>query len=106
MRILAVASTERLADFPLIPTAIEQGMAGYAAEIWFGLFAPAQAPRAAIEAVNAAVSQVLGERELREKMRAQYFEARPGSAAAFQKFVGDETARWTRTIRAANIKAD
>ena len=106
VRIVAVASGERLADFPNIPTAIEQGMTGYAADIWFGLFAPAQAPRTAVEAVNAAVNQALGERDLREKMRAQYFEAKPGSAAAFQKFVNDEIVKWSRTIRAANIKAD
>ena len=106
LRILAVASNERLADFPNLPTAAEQGMTGYAADIWFGLFAPAATPRAATEAVNAAVNQALGERELREKMRAQYFEPRPAGVAAFQKFVSDETAKWTRTIRAANIKAE
>ena len=106
LRILAVASNERLADFPNLPTAAEQGMTGYAADIWFGLFAPAATPRAATEAVNGAVNQALGERDLREKMRAQYFEPRPTSVAAYQKFVSDETAKWTRTIRAANIKAE
>jgi tripartite-type tricarboxylate transporter receptor subunit TctC len=106
VRILGVASTQRLADFPNIPTAAEQGMTGYAADIWFGLFAPAQTPRAVIDAVNAAVNQALADPEVREKMRGQFYEPRPGSPESYQKFVKDETAKWTRTIREANIKAD
>jgi tripartite-type tricarboxylate transporter receptor subunit TctC len=106
VRILGVASTQRLADFPAIPTAAEEGMTGYAADIWFGLFAPVQTPRAVIEAVNAAVNQALAEPDVREKMRGQFYEPRPGSAESFQKFVRDETAKWTRTIREANIKPD
>ena len=46
LRILAVASAKRLAQFPDLPTAAEQGMSGYQADIWFGLFAPGQTPRA------------------------------------------------------------
>ncbi len=106
VRILGVASTQRLADFPNIPTAAEQGMTGYAADIWFGLFAPAQTPRAVIEAVNAAVNQALADADVREKMRGQFYETRPGTAESFQTFVKEETAKWTRTIREANIKAD
>jgi tripartite-type tricarboxylate transporter receptor subunit TctC len=106
VRILGVASTQRLADFPNIPTAAEQGMTGYAADIWFGLFAPAQTPRAVIDAVNAAVNQALADADVREKMRGQFYEPRPGTPESFQTFVKDETAKWTRTIREANIKAD
>lgn len=106
LRILAVASGQRLEQFPNIPTAAEQGMTGYEADIWFGLFAPAQTPPEVIEAVNAAVNQALADPNVREKMRAAYYEPQPGSAGAFQKFVKEETAKWTRTIRAASIKAD
>jgi tripartite-type tricarboxylate transporter receptor subunit TctC len=106
VRVLGVASEQRLADFPAIPTAAEQGLTGYAADIWFGLFAPAQTPRAVIEAVNAAVNQALADPEVRERMRGQFYEPRPGSAEGYQQFVKDEVTKWTRTIRAANIKAD
>ncbi len=106
VRILGVASEQRLADFPNIPTAAEQGLTGYAADIWFGLFAPAQTPRPVIEAVNAAVNQALADPDVREKMRGQFYEPRPGSADRYQKFVKDEVTKWTRTIRDANIKPD
>jgi tripartite-type tricarboxylate transporter receptor subunit TctC len=56
--------------------------------------------------VSAAVNQALGDLEVREKMRAQFYEPRPGSAESFASFVRSESVKWTKTIREANIKAD
>jgi tripartite-type tricarboxylate transporter receptor subunit TctC len=106
LRILAVASSARLAQFPNLPTAAEQGMTGYEADIWFGLFAPAQAPRAVIQAVNAAVNRALADNDVQQKMRSQFYEPRPGSADEMAAFVKSEVAKWGRTIREANIKGD
>jgi tripartite-type tricarboxylate transporter receptor subunit TctC len=106
LRILAVASEKRLPQFPDLPTAAEQGMTGYQADIWFGLFAPAQTPPPVIAAVTAAVNGALGDADVQQKMRAQYYEPLPGSAAQFQRFVRDEIGKWGKTIREANIKAD
>jgi len=106
LRILAVASAQRLADFPAIPTVAEEGINGYEAGIWFGLFAPSQTPPAVVDAISAAVNQALATAAVREKMRTQFYEPWSGDSSGFQKFVKDETTKWTRTIRAANIKAD
>ena len=106
IRILAVASSRRLPDFPQLPTASEQGMAGYQADIWFGLFAPSQSPRAALLAVNAAVNRAIGDAEIRDRMRAQFYEPQPGSADEMGAFVRSEVVKWGKTIREANIKAD
>ena len=106
IRILAVASGKRLAEFPNLPTAGEQGMSGYEADIWFGLFAPSQTPRPVVAAVNAAVNRALADAGVQQKMRSQYYEPRSMSAEEFGGFVESEIAKWGRTIRAANIKAD
>ena len=106
IRILAVASAKRLAEFPELPTASEQGMSGYEADIWFGLFAPSQTPSAIITAINGAVNRALADAQVRDKMRSQYYEPRPASADEFAAFVKSEVAKWGRTIRDANIKAD
>jgi tripartite-type tricarboxylate transporter receptor subunit TctC len=106
IRILAVASGKRLAEFPNLPTAAEQGMTGYEADIWFGLFGPSQTPRTAITAVNTAVNRAVGDPEIQQKMRAQYYEPRPTSVEEFQAFVKNEITKWSKTIREANIKAD
>ena len=106
IRILAVASGKRLTDFPALPTASEQGMAGYEADIWFGLFAPSQTPRPVVVAVNAAVNRALADAEIQQKMRSQFYDPKPGSADEMAAFVKNEVVKWGRTIREASIKAD
>jgi len=106
IRILAVASGKRLPDFPSLPTAGEQGMTGYEADIWFGLFAPAQTPRPVIVAVNTAVNRALADPQVLQKMRSQLYDPKPGSADDMAAFVKNEVTKWGRTIREANIKAD
>ena len=106
VRILALASAKRSPEFPNLPTASEQGMAGYEADIWFGLFAPSATPRPVVNAINAAVNKALADPELQQKFRAQYYDPRASSADEFAAFVKSEVAKWGRTIRDANIKAD
>jgi tripartite-type tricarboxylate transporter receptor subunit TctC len=106
LRILAVASAKRLPQFPGLPTAAAQGMSGYQADIWFGLFAPSQTPRAVVDGVNAAVNRALSEPEVAQKMRSQFYEPQPGTADEMAAFVRSEVAKWGKTIREANIKAD
>jgi tripartite-type tricarboxylate transporter receptor subunit TctC len=106
LRTLAVASEKRMAQFPALPTAAEQGMSGYQADIWFGLLAPSQTPKPVIAAVNAAANRAIGDADVQQKMRAQYYEPLPGSADEFQAFLRNEVSKWGKTIREANIKAD
>src|SRR5258707_4912894 len=49
LRALAVTSAERSPAFPQLPTVAEAGVPGYAAESWYGLFAPAKTPADVIE---------------------------------------------------------
>jgi tripartite-type tricarboxylate transporter receptor subunit TctC len=106
VRILALVSAKRSSEFPGLPTAAEQGMAGYEADIWFGLFAPAATPRPVVAAVNAAVNKALADPEVQSRMRSQYYDPRPSSPDEFAAFVKSEVVKWGRTIRDANIKAD
>ena len=101
-----MASEKRLAEFPALPTAGEQGMSGYEADIWFGLFAPSQTPRAVVAAVNAAVNRAIADAEVQQKMRSQYYDPKPGSADEMAAFVKSEIGKWGKTIREASIKAD
>jgi len=86
--------------------ASEQGMTGYEADIWFGLFAPAKTPQATIGALNSAVNKALADTEVQQKMRSQFYDPRPGAADEFAAFVKNEITKCGRTIREANIKAD
>ncbi|HWI36628.1 MAG TPA: tripartite tricarboxylate transporter substrate binding protein [Burkholderiales bacterium] len=106
VRILALVSAKRSSEFPNLPTAAEQGMSGYEADIWFGLFAPAATPRSIVSSINGAVNKALADPEVQGRMRSQYYDARPSSPDEFAAFVKSEVVKWGRTIRDANIKAD
>ena len=68
MRALAVTSAKRSAVFPELPTIAEAGLAGYAAELHYGLVAPAGTPRPIIDRLNAALRAALETRRLRERL--------------------------------------
>lgn len=59
LRALAVTSTERSAAFPQLPTIAEAGVPGYAAESWYGLYAPAKTPAPVIARLNQAVAKAV-----------------------------------------------
>src|SRR6202166_5208598 len=52
LRAIAVTSAERSPAFPKLPTVAEAGVPGYAAESWYGLFAPARTPADIVERLN------------------------------------------------------
>ena len=106
VRILALVSAKRSSEFPNLPTAAEQGMTGYEADIWFGLFAPAATPRPVVVSINNAINRALADAEVQGRMRSQYYDPRPSSPDEFAAFVKSEVVKWGRTIRDANIKAD
>ena len=104
LRLLAVASSSRSPQFPALATVAEAGITGYEAAIWFGLFAPVNTPREVVSKLNGETNRAAG--DVREKLTAQFYDLRPGSAEEFSAFVRSEVARWSKVIRDANIKGD
>src|SRR5205807_526896 len=74
LRALAVANPTRLARLPEVPTTAEAGLPQYQLASWFGLAAPAGAPRDAIDRVNAEARKALAMADVRESL------AKPGHA--------------------------
>jgi tripartite-type tricarboxylate transporter receptor subunit TctC len=106
VRALAVTSSKRAAAFPDIPTMQEAGYAAVNATSWFGLVAPAKAPRAILERISVETAKVVRMPDVRERIEAQQGEVVGSSPAGFAKFVETEIANWTRVARAGNIRAD
>jgi tripartite-type tricarboxylate transporter receptor subunit TctC len=106
IRLLAIASGARSPQFPNLPTVAEAGFSGYEAAIWFGMFAPAGTPRDIISRVNSETSKATAAAEVREKLVAQFYDLRGGSADEFAAFVRSEATRWSKVIRDAAIKGD
>ena len=73
---------------------------------WFGLFAPAGTPRAAIDWVNAQANKAFSAPELRARLQAMGLTIPLGTPEAFGAHVTAETKRWGEVIRKGNIKLE
>jgi tripartite-type tricarboxylate transporter receptor subunit TctC len=106
VRALAVSSATRFAGAPDIPSAIEAGIPGMEATLWFGLFAPAKTPKAIVAKLNREIGDILRSKETQETFLKQGVQAAPSTPDELADWVRTEVARWTPIIRGAGIKAD
>ena len=106
LKALAVAGNQRLAIYPDIPTSTEQGLPGFEVPIWFGLVVPAQTPRPIIEKLNHDLQSTLNLTEIKDRFFALGLEPQGGPAERFGRLLEEDTARWRRVIKSANIKLD
>jgi tripartite-type tricarboxylate transporter receptor subunit TctC len=104
LRALAVASRERSALMPDLPTMAEAGVPGVVSATDYALYAPAGTPRQAIVLVNREVNAVLQMPDLRAKLAAQGTEAVGGTPESLQAELADEIAKWGKVIADAKIQ--
>ena len=103
MRALGVSGATRSAVLPGVPTIAEAGLAGYDATSWYGLLAPAGAPRAAISRLGDETIKALTTADLKERLINQGIEPAKGGVDEFAVFLDAEIAKWEKVIRAAGI---
>ncbi|HEY2137477.1 MAG TPA: tripartite tricarboxylate transporter substrate binding protein, partial [Xanthobacteraceae bacterium] len=70
LKVLGFGSTERIAQFPDVPTIAESGLAGYEAASWYGLVAPAGTPRQIVDKLSTETQRIFGEADFRDKFLA------------------------------------
>ena len=106
MRGLAILDTRRNASAPNVPTSAEAGFRDLVAVNWYALLAPAGAPRAIIDRLNAEAVKAMNTADTRASLAAMG--AEPASAGPEQtaEFLRAEYARWGKVIRDANIKGE
>ena len=103
VRAVGIGSLRRFPAIPEVPTFDEQGLKGYEASTWFGLFAPAKTPRDIILKLNAEVGKVLASKDIRDRYQVEGLEPQGGSPEDFAKFVRSEIDLYTRLAKAANL---
>jgi tripartite-type tricarboxylate transporter receptor subunit TctC len=106
LRALAVTTLKRATSAPELPTLHESGLEGFDSQGWFALLAPAGTPTPILEKINAEVNKALATAEFRERLQKVGAEPVGGSIGDFRKRMEDETRRWGKVIRDANIKAE
>jgi len=106
LRPLAVSSAARFPGAPDIPSAVEAGIPGMEAKLWFGLFATGKTPKPIVAKLNREIGDILRSPETQETFLKQGVQAAPSTPEELADWVKSELARWTPIIQATGIKAD
>jgi tripartite-type tricarboxylate transporter receptor subunit TctC len=105
LRALAVTTASRSEALPDIPT-VGEFLPGYDASAWTGVGAPRNTPAEIIEKLNREINAGLADPKLKARFADQGSTVFVGSPAEFGKFIAEETEKWAKVVRTANIKPD
>jgi tripartite-type tricarboxylate transporter receptor subunit TctC len=106
LRAIAVTSAERSPAFPQLPTVAEAGVPGYAAESWYGLFAPSGTPKDVIERLNKSAASAVHAEAFRKLGVNEGLVTVALPPEALDRYVQAEEERWRRVISEAGIKVE
>jgi tripartite-type tricarboxylate transporter receptor subunit TctC len=106
LRALAVTSAERSPAFPNIPTVAEAGVPGYAAESWYGLFAPARTPPEIIARLNASAAAATRSEVFNRLGVNEGLVMVTSPPAELDRYFRGEEVRWRKVIQDSDIKVE
>jgi tripartite-type tricarboxylate transporter receptor subunit TctC len=104
-RALGVTTTARSDALPDVPS-ISEFVPGYEASAWYGFNAARNTPPEIVEKLNKEVNAALADPTMRSRLADLGGMMLPGTPAEFGKLVADETDKWAKVIREANIKLE
>jgi tripartite-type tricarboxylate transporter receptor subunit TctC len=102
---LATSGAKRAAATPELPTIAEAGVAGYEANNWWVIGAPAGTPAAVIAKLNAEIARYLRLPETQKRFEAEGVEADFQTPEEVRKMLPVEIAKWANVAKVANIRA-
>lgn len=105
LRVLGVASRERVGFAPDLPTLAEAGLPDFEAVQWYGVVAPAKTPLPVVDQLNREINALLGQPDFAAALARDGAIARPESPDGFGKLIASELALWRDVIARAGIKA-
>ena len=106
LKVLAVATAQRVPGLPEAPTIAESGLPGYDVLLFYTLVAPAKTPRTVVNKLNQAVSQIKQNPDVKlqlSRLGAIPMEMTPEESAAFIK---SELEKWTKVINTGQIQSN
>jgi tripartite-type tricarboxylate transporter receptor subunit TctC len=99
VKALAVTSAKRLSTLPNVPTLSEAGLKDINVSHWVGIFAPGGTPNDVVARLHKAVSDVLAQPEVRQRLVSQGADLRQMSTDQFADFVRAETDKYALLLR-------
>jgi tripartite-type tricarboxylate transporter receptor subunit TctC len=106
VRALGVTGAKRSAALPDVPTVSEAGVPGYEHTGWTGIMAPAGTPRPIVDQLNAEIRKLLAKPETKAVWDKQGAETMSMTPAEFDAYLRAELEKWTKVVKAANIKLE
>ena len=103
LKVLAVASPERMALLPDVPTVTEAGVPGYTMASWFGLLAPAKTSKAILERLSAETKTAVNKQIFKDRMKSVGLDVDGGTPASMLETMRSDTQRWAELIKATGI---
>ncbi len=91
------------AAFPELPTVAEAGVPGYAAESWYGLYAPAKTPAEVIDRLNKSAARAIQSEAFKKLGVNEGLVMVASAPAELDRYVRGEEERWRKVIHDANI---
>jgi tripartite-type tricarboxylate transporter receptor subunit TctC len=105
LRGLAVTSEQRSKVLPDLP-AVNEVVPGYTAVTWFGMWAPPGTPKTIVDKLNQSVARILARPDVQERLRNDGMDAAHDTPEAFSRYVARDIAKWTKVVKAGNIRVD
>ncbi len=105
LRAIGVSSPKRSSFLPKLP-AIAETLPGYDNDLWWGVFVAAKTPRSIIDRLNAEMHKIMATEEMKKRFADFGAEQAPTTPDGFSQLVKNEIAKWTKVIKAANIKPE
>jgi tripartite-type tricarboxylate transporter receptor subunit TctC len=105
LRALAVTTAARAEALPDIPT-VGDFVPGYEASSWYGIGAPKNTPAEIVERLNMEINAGLSDSKLKARLADLGSSVFVLSPSDFGKFIADETEKWAKVIKFANIKPE
>ena len=105
LRALAVTTATRSEALPDVPT-MSEFVPGFEAGDWLGVGAPRNTPAEIIDRLNREITAGVADPKIKERFADLGGTALPLTPAEFGKLIADETEKWAKVIRAANIKPE
>ena len=103
---LAVTSSKRIPQLPNVPTVAESGLAGFEMVSWYGVWAPAKLPKELAQQISAEMAKAIRSPLASQRLGEQGFQASGSTPEEFAGYIQNETGKYARIVKDANIKPE
>ncbi|GAA5234799.1 Bug family tripartite tricarboxylate transporter substrate binding protein [Verticiella sediminum] len=106
VRPIAVASDERLAALPELPTLKELGLPGFETPTWFGIIAPGGTPPEIVDEYNSLTRKIMQRPDVRQRLEQIGASGQAMTPDEFRSFIADESSKWKEIVEQSGARLE